>query len=229
MRRGFSLIELLIAVSLAVVVMLAIVSVSTNMVRQHLQASHKGEVNGQTLAALDRMNKDIEGASYLFIPTTATPTGDTVGGCYNWEAKFQGSATGGPLTNGPITYFLYCVDATRFGNIYRWTGTVASCSPAPTYTACTAAGTANGGTNAAELWIAGDGATHGISRSDALSGVGGYYFMKSRVTNGVEVHYIVGNSTPTADGAGRPGQYVPHFYKVDTRINMLKSFNNTSD
>ncbi len=234
-RSGFSLIELMIAATLAIAVMLAVVSLSTNVVRQHLQAVHKGEVSGASLTAMDRLNRDIQSATYLAIPKGTLPQGNTVGGCLDWSGSMNGVGTGGVYSTfgvgGTSAYFIYCVTGAgaRFGSLIRYPGagspqmTLANCNAFPTVGVC-GANASNGALP--EVWVRGDGVNFGLSRGDNNPG---YYFARSTDTDGVELHYILGNSTVTGDAASRPGQFVPQFYKVDTKIRMMKSYNNGAD
>ncbi|MBI3551702.1 MAG: prepilin-type N-terminal cleavage/methylation domain-containing protein [Elusimicrobia bacterium] len=226
MKRGFSLLELLIATALALLVMVAIMSVSSMMVKRHLEAIHKGEVNAATLLTLNAVQRDVADSTYLFVPTSASPLGDVVGGCTNWSPQMVGPNTGGKLDAGqPVTYFLYCIDGfgARFSTLYRYGGTIPDCQSGVTLPAGCGAGPDSQGRNPV-AWVSGNGADYGLSRSDQASG---YYFAWSRDSGGVEIHYILGNSTPTADTANRPGHAVPHYYKIDTKVKMIKSFNVT--
>ncbi len=241
MKKGFTLIELVIAVALSVMVMIAAVNVSTIMVRQQLQGVHRGEVNGMTLAALDSMSRDIEGASYLKVTTLGSPpVGNVVAGCTNWSSV--GSIVAGAVTPATldstqnVNYFIYCIDAARFGTLWKWSGTftapvaASTCNPVPS--ACGVGGTYNAA--GPTILVQGNGTTYGISYGDKFNGVApnptGPYFSKSRDTNGLDMHYIVGNSTPSSIPTfGHPEYEVPQYYKVDTRIDNVKSFNNTAD
>jgi hypothetical protein len=224
---GFTLMELIIASALAVMVLMGVVNVSMMMTRQHLQGVHRGEINGMTLAALDAVNRDIAASSYIYVPSAMGPTGDSVGGCTNWSSQAVGPNVGGKLDpSQPVTYFLYCIDGSgaRFSTLYHYGGTIPDCQGGVALpSGC--GGTDSRGDNPG-IVVRGDGANIGVSRSDSFAG---YYFARSRGTNGVELHYIVGNSTPTKDTAGHPGLSAPQFYKVDTTVSVQRSFNTPGD
>jgi hypothetical protein len=226
-RLGFTLVEMLIATTMALLVMIAAMNISSMMVRTHLQSVHRGQLSGLVLASLDGMQRDMAGASFISISSPGPSSGDAVAGCANWSSVAGGAATAGRLDPSQnVEYFIYCVTAPRFGAVYRWKGTLTAppfCDPAPAVPSC--GNVADNKGNMPELLVGGDGVNTGMSYGDA----GLNYFSRSRSASGIELHYIVGNSTPTADAASRPGQYAPQFYKVDTRVNTITSFNNPSD
>src|SRR5690349_16271854 len=105
MRRqdcaGFTLMELLIAVSLSLIVLITVISVFTQMVSWHFDGTRKGKSLGVILYSLDQMYKELEDASVLIMPP---PAGDVISGCSNWS-----DVIGGPIdpdtANHPIKAF----------------------------------------------------------------------------------------------------------------------------
>lgn len=101
---GFTLTELVIALSLAAFVLVGIVSVAAQMIRFQMEGKTKGDVTGWTLLSLNRMHKELEDASVLAYPTT---TGDHISGCSNYSRVTNAALDPGK----PITAFWYCVAA----------------------------------------------------------------------------------------------------------------------
>jgi type II secretory pathway component PulJ len=69
---GFSLIELVIAVSLSTIVLIGVFSMMTSMVQLEVAGQRGGTVNAWSLASLVAMNREIEGASVVVYPTAGT-------------------------------------------------------------------------------------------------------------------------------------------------------------
>lgn len=204
--RGFTLIELVVATSLSIFVLMAVVMVSTSMIRFQFEAVKKGEVTGATLYSLQKMHRELEDASRLVLPVV---TGNVISGCTNWS-EIMPAAEKRLDSNANSTGFYYCVAPAGCGagipcTLYRYNNSAATCSiPAPT---C--------GSGASEVVVyqsfyLGDGASNFFGR-DTRSG-------------GVSLNYIVGNSTPT------PSRPNPVAYKVATTIGFsAKGYNNATD
>ena len=89
--RGFTLPELMVALVIMAIIMISIGNVTTMMVRQGLQSEVKSEVAGDTVVALDVIQRDVEGATYLCAnggacasPLAATP-GNAFGLRFDWS------------------------------------------------------------------------------------------------------------------------------------------------
>jgi prepilin-type N-terminal cleavage/methylation domain-containing protein len=229
-NRGFTIAELMIALVIMAIIMITIGNVTTTMTRQTLQAQVKSQVAGETGIALDQMERDIGYATYLYPNAIlgGLNAGNAFGVCGDWSSDMNGPAAGGRYdASSGITkssYTIYCVDANQFGNLYRYNGLVASCNPFPTIANCGAV-SSNGAADGPNLIVAGNGTTTGVSRGDCCEAPAAAYFSQTLESNGVEIHYIVGNSTPIA-GAVKAGQYIPTYYKIDTKVQINRSYNN---
>ena len=82
--RGFSLIELIVALSLASLVFVAITSLFTPMIRTQVQASNGLRSQGEALLSLKSLNRDIARASEIYLPA-ASWAGDTLSGSCTWD------------------------------------------------------------------------------------------------------------------------------------------------
>ena len=87
-RRAFSLIELVVALSLSAFVLVGIVGVASQMIRFQMESANKGDVTGWTLLSLQRMNKEIVDATVLQCPSAypgcAGVNSDVLSGCSNY-------------------------------------------------------------------------------------------------------------------------------------------------
>ena len=171
--------ELMVATALSAVVMLGVVVVATQMVHFQVDETHKGRVSGWTLLALNRMTKELEGASVLDQPTTTTG-GDIVSGCSNYS-----KLSNLPIdANQPNTSFYYCVNS---NNLYRYETQTAAGIPIVCPMALPPSAASCGVTGAYEL-IAKD-----VYRLDKLTSNATPYFRRADEVGGVELRYIVGN------------------------------------
>ncbi|MBI4677940.1 MAG: prepilin-type N-terminal cleavage/methylation domain-containing protein [Elusimicrobia bacterium] len=110
-RHGFTLIEILIAMSLSSFVLIALVTVLASMLRYHVDTSLRGEVSGWTVVALDRLNSEVEETTHINSPALGT-SGDNLDGCVNFSRQLYDSntsAAGGRLDgNKDVLAFRYC-------------------------------------------------------------------------------------------------------------------------
>lgn len=227
---GFTLTELIMSTTLSALILVAIIGVSTQMVKFQVESTRKGDVTGWTLVSLNQMNRELEEASVLDCPRPATGTVppytnpcDGVGssilrGCSNYTRATNSYINPDTGVNYPTTAFYYCVPTagTYANNLLRYalvtTGTGArtciinpTCGNAPT-----------GGqtmdvisTNVYQI----DPATPFFRRADEIMGV--------------ELNYIVGIATPSAHALKGPpmtGGPVPIHVRFTTKIGMNKSY-----
>ena len=199
-RRGFTLIELIIALTLSVVVLVGIIAVATSVVSFHMDSAVKGNVTSGTLLALQRMQAELEQATYIAAPAWGG-TGDALGGCTNWSQNMGARLD----TSQSVLGFYYCVDSSNRLVRYENSGVVCT---VPT------AGVCGGGTPESIVVHS----KPGFFRMDGVP----YYF--GRGTNGeIEVHYIVGLATPTASNIK------PQALKVNSVISTNKAYTNSLD
>lgn len=210
-RAGFTLIELLIALTMSVFVMIAIVGVSTSMIRYQFEGIRRGEATGSSLVALDRIHTELENATYLQLPAAGVP-GDVLTGCLDWSALMINPSP--PPTYGyaidrtpaNVSSFYYCVD----GNSTLWRYSKQGVGSCP-YGAAPNCGTTSGGEALVPQVF-----FHTQPPYEK-------FFRRSLDTTGVELHFIVGKATATTNVP------VPVFYEYHTKIGMTKSYNNPSD
>lgn len=210
-EQGFTLIELLAAMLLSTLVLVGIISLATNMIRYQFDSMKRGEVSGLNLVALSNMHRQIERATYLQAPTTAG--GNEIRACEGYSSIWSGPLTPGQMSGMSQRGFVYCVDespACPSGS------PVANCPtlyhydfpgvcPPPAVGTCGAV--VSGVTPSVVIY-------RNFFKGDTQTN----YFWRNNVVGGVEVNYIVGLSTSSAN---RPN---PIAYKVRTRISMAKSY-----
>ena len=95
-RQGFSLIELVIAVSISSAVLIGIFALASSMVQYEVESARKGSVTAWTMASISNMSRDIAGASVLQWPAGDGATADKLRLCTNWSRL----AGPGPVGDG---------------------------------------------------------------------------------------------------------------------------------
>lgn len=109
-RKGFTLIELIIAVSLSGAVLIGIMSVTAQMVRFELEGARKNEVAGWMLLSLSQMNRELENATTLLCPSPwagcAGNSSNVLSGCVNYTRKTAAALD--PDTQKTTVAFYYC-------------------------------------------------------------------------------------------------------------------------
>ncbi len=215
-RRGFTLLELIVAMTLSSFVLVGIVTVAAQMMRSQIESSDKGEVTGWTLIGLNRMNKELQDANYLAAPNAGG--GAVISGCINYSMLMNNGA-GGPINAAlPTTAFYYCVNpAVNCGqpgvscNLLRYynDGVGIACPIAPT------CGNAAYGLNPVEV----------VSRyvSQIQTPAVLPYFQRANDVGGIALNFNVGTTSPSAN---RPN---PVFLTISTKIKMNKQYGNTTD
>ncbi len=213
-KKGFSLIELVIAVSLASFVLLGVASIAAQMVRAQVDGMRSGTVTGWTLVSYTAMVKEIEDANVLAYPTNGTSQ-DQLIICKNWSRAYGGKLD----SSGNVSVVQYCVDGTapvapETGYTlrrYENTGAAVTC-PSPgvpvSCTSLTPPGT----------W----------TRKDVigfrLEKVGGAnIFTRDDAIGGVRINYIIGSPAATAN------QPVAKSTPVTAAITMAKAYGTTLD
>jgi|CXWL01.1.fsa_nt_gi prepilin-type N-terminal cleavage/methylation domain-containing protein len=113
-QAGFTLIEVVVAVSLSSMVLIAVVSVSTSIIREHMDAIRKGTVTGWSLVSFTQMSREIENANVLVSPAAAGSSNLLVL-CNNWSRLLAASPIcgGGDLrlncaATAPVEVIYYC-------------------------------------------------------------------------------------------------------------------------
>ena len=83
-RRGFSLLELIIAMCLSSVVLITVFSIAASMVQFEVEGGRKGSVTAWSLASITNMNRDIANSSVIEWPNGAGASADSLVLCTNW-------------------------------------------------------------------------------------------------------------------------------------------------
>lgn len=111
-EQGFTLLELIIALSISSIVLIGSFSVLTAMVQNEVEGMRHGSVSSWSLASLVNMNREIEEANALVYP----PPGGSASAasfCKNYS-RISGAALS---SSDPIRYYSYCYDSSA--NVMR--------------------------------------------------------------------------------------------------------------
>jgi prepilin-type N-terminal cleavage/methylation domain-containing protein len=213
-RGGFSLLELIISISLASLVLLAVAGLSGQIVRFQMEGVRKGTVTGWALISFMSMAKEIENANVLVWPSNTTTTSDTIIVCNNWSRLAGAGAPGARLdTSQNYQIIYYCYNAADVRKpIWRYyqntaigtcpasvVGSVPACDGSGTYTE-----------KSIVAW-----------NVERLSGQ--QVFTRDNTIGGVRIRYVVGSQ------ASSEVYKQPVFSPFDLGLAMQKQYNNTSD
>ncbi|HAZ08946.1 MAG TPA: hypothetical protein DCZ01_10595 [Elusimicrobia bacterium] len=216
--RGFSLVELLIAVSLGAIILAAIFGLTTSMVRFQIEGLRKGTTVGWSLASLTVMNKEFENADVLVLPNWSTFTSDAAVGCTNWS-RIRG---GRHDTSRNALLFYYCLDTSSVPNRLRRMSAEAATVTCPTspppLPACDATGS-----------IPGPGVkSNDVIATNVYKNSGSAIFTSDSAINGLRIKFVIGEET-YAPTAGQPDLVNPQFIKIDTLVTINRAYMNTFD
>lgn len=215
-RSGFSLIELIIAISLATLVLVAIVNLSTSMVRFQMEGIRRGSVTGWALVSFTRMTRDIENANVLVYPTAGAANSDTLVACNNWsriQPELCGAGDYRTDCSRPVEVLYYCFNPGaktiwRYYNSSALTSGLACPTSPPTLPACDGTPTFPEKTQMA--W-----------NVERLAGQ--TMFTRDDSIGGVRIHYAVGEQAATAN---RPTTV---FVPFEAGLSMQKNYRNSAD
>ena len=231
---GFSLIELVISISLASFVLVGVATIAAQMARNQVDGIRSGTVTGWSIVSYMSMAKEIEDANVLAYPINDGDTADQIIICKNWSRNASnppgvgarlntdGTADADGVIKGAVYVVQYCVDPTapvapqtgytlrRYANV--GVGVVCPAPPAAPV-ACNAGGpgwTSNG--------VVG-------FRLEKIVGPPAFplMFQRDNSIGGVRLRYVIGPQTPTAN------QPVPKFTTFNFGIVMQKQFTSTLD
>lgn len=207
-RAGFSLLELVIAISLASMVLVAVISMAAQMTRFHVDGIRSGTVTGWSLVSVSQMTKEIADANVLAYPSTTTTGANTLVACVNWSRLMPGKLDTRATAN--VTVLYYCYDSTnKYLRRYVNRGTAVTCpATPPAIPACDGTGS----------WD-----EAGVVATNVELNGGAFIFTRDDVIGGVRIRYIVGSPTPTTN---RPQ---PIFTPFDIKVGMQKQYDNTVD
>ncbi len=205
-RAGFTLLEMMIAVGLSSMVLVAVVSVSTSMIRTHMDGIRKGTIAGWSSVSFVHMSQEIERANVLVSPTSGAPDSNLLVGCVNWSRQMPGGLMD---PSQPLTLFAYCYNPAQ-KEIWYYTTTVAGvCPAAPPVIACD-------GTAAFPTHMQ-------MALNVEMLAPNATMFTRDDNIGGVRINYVVGEQTPTAT---RPN---PVFMPFSVALSMQKAYLNTAD
>ena len=222
---GFSLIELVIAISLASFVLVGVASIAAQMARTQIEGIRSGTATGWSLVSYLAMSKEIEDSNVLAYPTPDLMSADAIIVCKNWSRMQDPNPPGDRRLDrnvpGTVSVIQYCVDPAapvapetgfrlrRFAKVGVPPAVV--CPDPGVLVACTA--TPPGGWT--ETGVVG-------FRLEKLAGFP-LIFQRDNSIGGVRLRYAIGRQTPTTND---PNPKSTHF---DIAIAMQKQYNNPLD
>lgn len=210
---GFSIIELVIAISLSSFVLVGVATIAAQMARSQIEGIRSGTMTGWSLVSYLSMSKEIEDANVLAFPIANGASADSLLVCKNWSRVVNGKLDAN--APGLVTVTQFCVDTTtsppdlilrRYSNV----GAAVVCPDPGVPVACTAA---PGGTWT-ETGVVG-------FRMEKLGGQN--VFLRDNSIGGVRLRYVIGKQVATTN------EPIPKFTPFDLGVGMSKQYNNTLD
>ncbi len=173
-RSGFSLLEMIIALSISLLAVIAMLDLTTMLLTAQISGQHGLGAQGDALLVLKSLQADIRPATHIESPS---PLGiaDSLSGCVNDDPQ-KGAGAAGILVAGQTNWsFYYCVSG---GTMYRYvsSGPSALCPMAPP-----ACGTSGALTLSAQI---------------AHSAGHGAFFSRQGGGNTIGIDYQTGSSSP---------------------------------
>ncbi len=235
--KGFSLIELIISISLASFVLVGVATIASQMARNQVDGIRSGTVTGWSVVSYMSMAKEIEDANVLAYPPNNGDTADAIVICKNWSRNANpGPPTGGRLNTDPafdgngvakgtVYVIQYCVDPTapiapqtgftlrRYANI--GVGVVCPASATLPMT-CNAGGPG---------WTTNDIVGFRLEKitSPPAAATIPLMFLRDNAIGGVRLRYVIGRQTTST------AQPVPKYTTFNFGIAMQKQFSSTLD
>lgn len=213
---GFSIIELVIAISLSSFVLVGVATIAAQMARSQIEGIRSGTMTGWSLVSYLSMSKEIEDANVLAFPIVNGASSDSLLICKNWS-RVKDPPDRRLDTNAPglVTVTQFCVDSATDppNNIlrrYAKVGAAVVCPDPGVPVACTAA--PGGGWT--ETGVVG-------FRMEKLGGQN--VFLRDNSIGGVRLRYVIGKQTATTN------EPTPKFTPFDIGVGMSKQYNNTLD
>ncbi|MBI2787415.1 MAG: prepilin-type N-terminal cleavage/methylation domain-containing protein [Elusimicrobia bacterium] len=227
--RGFSIIELVIAISLASFVLVGVATIAAQMARSQVEGIRSGTMTGWSLISYQSMAKEIEDANVLAYPYNNGDSADSIILCKNWS-RAKDVLPGAKLDTADVTNVIqYCVDPTpavapETGFKLRRYAYNGNC-PCP--------GAPAGPCNAVPVACTSD-APGGLWTESSVVGYrleklpGGYpgapnIFYRDNTIGGLRLRYAIGRQTPTTNSP------VAKFTTFDYGLSMQKQYSNTVD
>lgn len=232
--RGFSLIELVISISLASFVLVGVASIAAQMARTQVEGIRSGTLTGWSVVSYMSMAKEIEDANVLAYPVVDATAEDQIIICKNWSRNAgAGPPTGARLNTdatvlngvqkGAVYVIVYCVDPTapvapqtgftlrRYANI----GPAVVCPAAPAApVTCNAAGPG---------WTSNDIVGFRLEKHPVGLLPNTNVFLRDNAIGGVRLRYVIGRQTATTN------EPTPKFMPFNFGIVMQKQYTSTLD
>lgn len=215
-KRGFSIIELVIAISLSSFVLVGVATIAAQMARSQIDGVRSGTMTGWSLVSYLSMAKEIEDSNVLAFPIANGASADSLIVCRNWS-RVQNGPDRRLDKNAPglVTVTQYCVDSSDPSNLilrrYSNVGAGVTCPDPGVPVSCVAS---PGGT-----WT--DTGVVGF-RLEKLAGFPSI-FTRDNSIGGVRLRYAIGKQVGTTN------EPIPKFTPFDIGIGMQKQYNNTLD
>ena len=216
--RGFSIIELVIAISLASFVLVGAASIGAQMARSQIEGIRSGTITGWSVVSYMAMAKEIEDGNVLGYPIIDGTGQDSIVICKNWSRNMGNGPPGAPLDpTMPVSVIQYCVDNSdpdplrfrmrRYANV----GMAVACpSPAAPVT-CVAAPSGT--------WTETGLVGMGVEKLPGFATV----FWRDNSIGGVRLRYVIGPQTAT------PNRPIIKNTPFNFGITMQKQYTSTVD
>jgi type II secretory pathway pseudopilin PulG len=225
-KPAFTLIELIMALVMSSFVIVGIIGVTSQMARYRMEGGAKSTNTGFTVMSLDRMEKDLQGASVLYCPysTLENHSGwDSSGNCTQSQSNALSGCSNYSLAtlptgfiSGSPTSFYYCI----------WCG--GSPCATPTQTPWLLHYSGSGSCPISPVPTCGSGSYDVVAQNVYPIGANTYYFKRDDAINGVDLMFQIGMSTGT--GTGQDSILTTNAIQtVNTKISMQKAYGTTTD
>lgn len=227
--RGFSIIELVIAISLASFVLVGVATIAAQMARHQVEGIRSGTATGWSIVSYQAMSKEIEDANVLAYPYNNGDSADSIILCKNWS-RAKAALPGAQLDSSEVTTVVqYCVDPTpavppETGfklRRYAYTGNcpcpgapAGPCNAVPA--ACTS--DAPGGS-----WTESGVVGYRLEKLPGAYAGAPNVFYRDNTIGGVRLRYAIGRQTPTTN------EPIAKFTTFDFALSMQKQYSNTLD
>ena len=212
--QGFSLIELVIAVSLASFVLVGVATIAAQMARSQLDGIRSGTVSGWAAASYMAMAKEIEEGNVLAYPIANGAAADSLIICKNWSRSMVTMPSAGRLdTSAAVAVIQYCLDTSGTDAVLRRYANVGfgvTCPAVASPVACVAA--------PAGTWT-----ENGVVGFRVEKIGGANLFLRDNGIGGVRLSYVIGNQVATTN------QPVVKFTQFNFGIAMQKQFSSPVD
>lgn len=235
---GYSLMEMIIAVTLSAIVISGIISVGASVIRFQMEGAARGDVAGWTLMNLHRLNQELESATYLstrtanVVGTSPLIAANALVGCLNYSAILGGRYVTAAGAAGDVTWFYYCPatvpaepSLNAVQSLYRYSkvGSALTCPDNAAIASITCGSPAGGLTMEV--------VARKFYHHNRVSGTPPF-FIRYSTSPGIEMHFTIGDSSRVVAGVTSTNRFNPNpvFLQIDTVIGgSNRSFNNYMD